>query len=158
MKRIHFALFSILLLLVGGMGLAGEAKFTNLNGAKVALSGYDPVSYHLGAPTKGAEQISLVHKEIVYYFHSEENKKRFKSEPIRYIPAYGGWCAWAMLDGKMVEINPMRYKIFEGRTFLFYKTFFTDTLKKWDDLAMKETEAALVLRADNHWRDILSGE
>ncbi len=61
-----------------------------------------------------------------------------------------------MLDGQKVEVDPKRFKIVNGQTYLFYNTFFTDTLKKWDAVAAKETESSLVKRANENWQKILS--
>lgn len=72
----------------------------NLAGTShLALSGYDPVAYFPeggGKPAKGAQSISLVHGGVLYRFATEANKAAFESNPARYEPAYGGWCAWAM--------------------------------------------------------------
>ena len=129
----------------------------NLDASGIAIKGYDPVSYHLGKPAKGKNEIFMSHKNVTYLFVNDDNRQTFKKDPAQYLPAFGGWCAWAMLEGQKVKIDPKRYKIVAGRTFLFYNTFFTDTLKKWNQRAQKETEAALVKQADNHWQ-LLTGQ
>ena len=39
-------------------------------------------------------------------FASKENLETFLSNAEKYAPAYGGWCAYAMLDGDKVEVDP----------------------------------------------------
>ena len=123
----------------------------NVNAAGLGMKGYDPVSYHEGDPHKGLESISLIHNTIRYNFASQDSRHRFATDPSRYEPAYGGWCAWAMLEGDKVDINPKRYKIINGKTYLFYDRFFVDTLSKWNRLANTESEFSMIKRADAQW-------
>ena len=86
---------------------AGPVPVEHLNLEKqVALSGYDAVSYHEGAPKMGEEQWSHQHCGAEYRFASKENLETFLSNAGKYAPAYGGWCAYAMLDGDKVEVDP----------------------------------------------------
>ena len=80
----------------------------------------------------------------------------FGVAPEKYLPAYGGWCAWAMLDGEKVDVNPERFKIIDGINYLYYDGFWGNTLKKWNKLAEKGSEAALVRQAGGHWQKIVS--
>ncbi len=75
-------------------------------------------------------------------------------EPERYLPAYGGWCAWAMLDGEKVKVDPDRYKIIGGVNHLFYDGFWGNTLVKWNEKAKSEGEANLISAADAHWQKL----
>ena len=59
----------------------------------VAIEGYDPVSYFEGKPLAGDPEIKLVYKNITYQFASTSNLAKFKLDPEKYEPAYGGWCA-----------------------------------------------------------------
>jgi len=120
-----------------------------------ALSGYDPVSYFEGMPQAGQKDLSYDYSGVVYQFASESNRDRFKSNPEKYVPAYGGWCAYAMLEGDKVEIDPMSFKLIEGKLYLFYNGFWGNTLKKWDKKIAKSPEASLVGQADAEWRKLL---
>lgn len=123
----------------------------NVDELGLALQGYDPVSYHQQHPVAGKKEISVTHNHITYLFSTIESRQLFKENPAQYIPAYGGWCAWAMLDGEKVEVDPETYKIVDGQTLLFYNSFFTNTLKKWNALAESETEEKLSEKARQHW-------
>lgn len=147
----------ILLLAVLAVSDGGHAdenrrlKSHNLNPDGVALQGYDPVSYHLGPPQKGKSEWNATRNGIRYHFASINNRDRFQSNPTLYEPAYGGWCAWAMLEGDKVDIDPESFKIIDGRNYLFYNGFWGDTLKKWNARAAKEAEPVLVQKADANW-------
>jgi hypothetical protein len=79
--------------------------------------------------------------------------EKFKKNPKKFEPAYGGWCAYAMgKTGEKVEIDPASFKITDGRLFLFYKDFFTDTRDKWS-----KDEKPLNQKADTNWKKT-SGE
>ena len=54
------------------------------------------------------------------------------------------------LNGKKVSINPESYTLEEGKLYLFYKSAFNNTRKKWTD----NTEE-LKNKADQNWSDII---
>lgn len=151
--------FLFLVLLIGFAASNAVAPVEHLNiSSAIGLSGYDPVSYFAGKPVKGDEKWSVERSEGErYYFASKENLEAFKAAPERFLPAYGGWCAYAMLDGDKVEVDPMTYKIVEERLYLFYNGFWGDTLKKWNKKLSKITEPALVEKADQEWQKFVGG-
>jgi len=125
----------------------------------LAISGYDPVAYfpdHGGKATKGSKKITTRHRGVLYRFATEKNKKAFLAEPERFEPMYGGWCAWAMYDGKgsKTEPNPKSFTIEGDRLYLFYDGFWGDTRKSWDK---KGGAPKLASKATTNWKRI-SGE
>lgn len=125
----------------------------NLDKAKLALQGYDPVSYFEGnAPMEGKKEFSAQYAGGTYYFVNAASRDKFLANPDKYLPAYGGWCASAMAFGKKVEIDPENYKITNGRLFLFYKSLIQNALNDWN-----KHEAQWTVDADKHWKEI-SGE
>lgn len=149
-KRI---LFLVIITFISLYGLAqNEAKRTtqfNLE-KKVAIQGYDPVSYFKGKPVKGKSDISTVFQGVIYNFSSLANKETFTKNPSGYEPQYGGWCAYAMgTKGEKVEINPETFKIVNGKLYLFYNAYFNNTLKDWN-----KNEVNLMKKADINWKNI----
>jgi len=122
----------------------------------VALHGYDVVSYFTsGAPVRGKAKHAVTHQGVAYRFASSENAERFRGNPDRYLPAYGGYCAYAMLDGEKVGVDPETYKRVDGRLLLFYHSFLNNTLASWNDRASRKSgDEALLERADANWRSI----
>ena len=144
----------LVLVLVGYVAQAqNEAtriKNYNLKNA-LALDGYDPVSYFNGKPVAGKSQYKLATRGVTYYFSSQANLEKFKSDPEKYEPAYGGWCAYAMGEsGEKVKVDPETYKIVEGKLYLFYNFWGNNTLTDWN-----KNEKALKSMADQHWRKIV---
>lgn len=114
----------------------------------IAIKGYDPVAYFIqNKAVKGKKELAISHQGIVYYFSSAENKELFKATPFKYEPEYGGWCAYAMGNtAEKVSIDPETFKIVNGKLYLFYNRFFTNTLKDWN-----KNEATLKKKADMNW-------
>jgi hypothetical protein len=104
-------------------------------GDGVAMGGYDPVSYFPeggGTPLKGFVLRSTQHDGVTYRFANDKNLNAFKADPAKYLPAFGGWCAWAVgkLD-KKVDSDPENFTIEDGKVHLFYKQEELDALKDW---------------------------
>lgn len=117
----------------------------------VAIQGYDPVAYFTaGKPVEGKKELSQKYEGVTYYFSSAANKDLFAKDPSAYEPQYGGWCAYAMgANGEKVEIDPATFKIVDNKLYLFYNSFFNNTLPKWN-----KDETTLKPNADKNWKAI----
>ena len=94
--------------------LAGD-----LDKAFVVASGYDVVSYHTQAgPTPGSGWHVSEYDGAFYIFASKENKKAFDKNPDKYVPAYGGYCAYGVAIGKKFYSDPLAWHIENGRLYL----------------------------------------
>lgn len=114
----------------------------------IAISGYDPVAYFTqNKAVKGNKEMAVTHQGITYYFSSAAHKETFKTNPFKYEPEYGGWCAFAMGDyGEKVSVDPQTFKIVNGKLYLFYNKYFKNTLKDWN-----KNEVTLKKKADLNW-------
>jgi YHS domain-containing protein len=128
------------------MGQPEEASrlrnFNTDNG--IALREFDPVSYFTGTrPLKGNSKFYHHYKGITYYFAKAENVEEFKKSPAKYEPAYGGWCAYTVaLNGDRVKVNPVTYKVIDGKLHLFYNYNSDNRLLKWNKDEKKLRSAA----------------
>jgi len=137
-------------LLAFGQSPALREKHFNMKNS-VAIEGYDPVSYFKGKPVKGKAEFKYTYKGITYLFAKSENLNAFKSNPEKYEPQYGGWCAYAMGEsGEKVKIDPETYKITEGKLYLFYNFWGNNTLTDWN-----KNESKLRQSADVYWNKTL---
>ena len=115
----------------------------------IAIEGYDVVSYFEGEPVKGSSDYTSELDDVTFYFASEDHRMEFDKAPLKYLPQYGGYCAYAMAkNGELVSINPEAYLIQDEKLYLFYKAWGVNTLKKWQ----KEDEASLRKAADAQWQ------
>jgi YHS domain-containing protein len=147
-RYLSAVIFSIMILPAFSQDATATRKtHFNLSGG-IALNGYDPVAYFIqNKAVKGRNDIALYHMGVTYYFSSVENKETFKKNPSKYEPEYGGWCAYAMgAKAEKVSIDPETYKIVNGKLYLFYNRYFTNTLKDWN-----KDENNLKKNADVNW-------
>jgi YHS domain-containing protein len=88
----------------------------------VAIMGYDPVAYFTeGRATKGSEEFSYDWLGTPWYFASRQHRELFKSEPVKYAPQFGGYCAGEIAgDGITVNIDPEAWRIIDGKLYLVY--------------------------------------
>jgi len=113
----------------------------------LALEGFDPVSYFDGKPLEGKSEFKLNYKAVTYQFYSQSNLSKFKANPDKYEPAYGGWCAYAMGEsGEKVKVDPETFTILDGHLYLFYNFWGNNTLKDW-----KKDERKLKESGDDNW-------
>ncbi|MDW3194144.1 MAG: YHS domain-containing (seleno)protein [Cytophagales bacterium] len=124
------SLFTFLLLICSSIVVAQEAY--PVENGEVLLDGYDPVSYFLGEAKKGSSDILIEIDGRHLLFSSEENKKTYEQSPEKFEPAYGGWCAIAMVDKTFVVPDYTLYKIQDGALMFFSIRAFFNGLTEWD--------------------------
>lgn len=115
----------VILMLITGLMLTacGKAALTPntvVNAPHgIAIEGFDTVAYHKDEKaTIGSHTHQTEYQGILYRFASEQNKEAFERDPQRYLPAYGGYCAYAMSNGDIVGINPRNWTVIDGQLYL----------------------------------------
>lgn len=110
--------------------------------------GYDVVAYFNNKAEKGNKKYTTEFDGVKFKFSSKENLATFKKSPKIYIPQYGGFCAYAIgLKGEKVAINPKTFEIRDGKLYLFYNSWGTNTFELW----IKEGAEKLQKKADENW-------
>lgn len=127
------------------------AQNYNLKKGFVA-EGYDVVAYFNNKAEKGDKQFTTEFDGVKFKFSSKENLVTFNKNPKKYIPAYGGYCAYAIgAKGKKVSINPETFEIRDGKLYLFYNSWGTNTLELWKEEGAEELKE----KADKNWKQII---
>lgn len=148
LDRRNLVILGLLALALPGLvpGKAGAGQPVNTLGSSdgVAIRGYDPVAYFReGGPRLGKAEFQVSHGGALWRFASAENKAAFEAAPARYLPAYGGFCAYGTSRGYLVKIEPEAWSIVDGRLYLNY------------DLGVRKTwlgkPKAYIARADGNW-------
>ncbi len=85
----------------------------------LAVHGYDVVAYFTqGKPVKGDSKFSSVQGEATYRFATKAHLDTFAANPQKYVPAYGGFCAYGVSVNAKFDGNPENWKIVDGKLYL----------------------------------------
>lgn len=121
------ALAGLLITLAAASQSAAQA--VNLDKSGLALYGYDAVAYQTeNAARKGSPEFVATHAGGTYRFATAANRDAFVAEPEKYLPAYGGYCAYGVSRGYKVKVDPEAYRVVDGTLYLNYDK---DVQKKW---------------------------
>lgn len=152
MQRRHLIAAAVTFPLVASFsGSPARARGAGVfNTGGVAIRGSDTVAYFDGdGPARGNWQHAVKWAGSLWYFRSEENRSRFEMNPRAYAPGYGGFCAFAMAEGRLVPTDPEAWTIADGRLFL------NESLAvraEW-----RRDVARYVALADAHWPALAKG-
>jgi YHS domain-containing protein len=141
MKKIAVSVLAIVCVIV-----ASSAYFlsTTYSSANVQLKGYDPVSYFVAdAPELGKSRYAVKHDGVTYNFANKENRTAFVNAPEKFLPAYDGHCSYGVSLGQKFDIDPLAYRIVDGRLFL--------QLDPGTQTLWMESEPANIRLADKNW-------
>jgi YHS domain-containing protein len=87
---------------------------------RVALKGYDPVSYFTnGHPEKGSREFTASYDDATYWFKNAEHRAQFVADPERYAPQFDGFCAITVSRGGKYEPDPEAWSIAGGKLYVF---------------------------------------
>lgn len=113
-KSIMLALFVVTVSLWAANSFAGNVEYST-----TGVLGYDLVSYHSeGKPVRGDGNNLVVVDGVTYLFANEENKNAFEKNTEKYLPAYGGYCAFGVSVNKKFVGDPEVWKIVDGTLYL----------------------------------------
>ena len=120
----------------------------NTDDSKIALQGFSPVSYlDLGIAQKGIKEYKSTHDGLAYYFTSSDQKKAFDANPKKYLPQYGGYCAFGVSVGAKFRVDPNKFVTKDGKYFLFLYDLEVDAQQLWLD----GNHSDLVAKASQNW-------
>ncbi|MYG52779.1 MAG: YHS domain-containing protein [Rhodospirillaceae bacterium] len=113
-----------------------------------AIRGYDPVAYFTeGKPVAGKAEFTHKWKGATWYFSSAANRDRFRSDPERWAPQYGGYCAYGVAQGYAVKIEVDQWSVVDGKLYLNYDRSVQRTWKR--DIP------GYIRKADGNWPGVL---
>ena len=116
-----------------------------------AVGGYDVVAYFTeGNPVKGNPKLVYHWQGADWYFSNAANLKLFESNPGKYAPQFGGYCAYGVSQGHKATIDPQAWTIVGDKLYLNYDL---DVKKKW----LKDTVRYIKV-ANKNWPEIKDKE
>ena len=99
---------------------ATAQNMTPVAGPRVALKGYDPISYFTdGKPEQGSSEYTFAFDDTTYWFKSAEHRDKFASDPEHFAPQFDGYCAIQLSRGLKVEADPEAWTITNGKLYVF---------------------------------------
>jgi YHS domain-containing protein len=161
MKNIYLILVSVLLTTISYAQKEtvkfanADAPSQNIGEDSLAVSGYDLTEYFTSKKAiKGSSEYQFEYQGTKYLFLNEKNKLAFVGNPEKYLPQYGGYCAYGLgmdsgLNGNppgKYPINPKTFKIINNKLYLFYNDNGYNFLEYWE-----KNENAYLKKADERW-------
>jgi YHS domain-containing protein len=138
-RATHLFKISIVSIAIGFSGVALPVFAVKQTGgeyntlyAGLGAKGYDVVSYFTaGKAVAGTDRHTTEYGGVKWQFSSAENLATFKSDPAKYAPQYGGFCAWGASVGKLFDVDPVNgWKIVDGKLYLNFNADINTTFGK----------------------------
>lgn len=142
--RSPFATALLGVTLLSGAASALGAQAVNTDRSGLALDGYDAVAYHLDQKAvRGSPEHIALFEGHTYRFATPGHRDAFLADPGRYLPAYGGYCAFGVSRGYKVKVDPEAFTVVDGRLYLNYDK---SVQRRWlGDVP------GFIARADSNW-------
>jgi hypothetical protein len=91
------------------------------NADGIAVAGYDVVAYfEQERAVRGSSDFEHKHAGVIWRFSSAKHRDMFAREPDRFVPQFGGYCAYAVAKGYTATAAPDAWSIVGGRLYLNY--------------------------------------
>ena len=121
---------------------SSDTAAINVDSKGVILRGYDVVAYFKqGKPLKGNPAIESTYQGVTYLFASAANKADFDKDPAKYVPRYGGFCAYGVANGVISGLEGSdAFTVYKGKLYIggnqdafkSFKTNIDDNIEKAD--------------------------
>ena len=139
------AVFVLAMLTAHGVRAESAGDVNLIDG--IALHGFDPVAYFTqNKAVKGEAQFTAQYKGVTYEFDSKEDQATFQADPAKYVPQYGGFCAFAVSKGVKADIDPHAFAINDGKLYVNYSE---KALQAYQGDVKGNTE-----NANHNWPDV----
>ncbi len=139
----------VVLILMNYSAFAQDKMANNIDNSNIALQGYSPVSYlDLGLAQRGVKDFKSEHNKVIYYFTSQDQKRTFEKNPEKYLPAFGGYCAFGMYAGAKFRPDPNKFLVQNGKYFLFLYNLELDAQQLWLN---EKNHEKLERKANENW-------
>jgi len=138
------SLFALSSVFVRGQSSTQSKSLVNIDSQGIGAHGYDPVAFFTeGKANKGDSRWRSTYGGATYYFQSNSNREMFDKDPAKYAPQYGGYCAMAMTMGKLEDVDPNYFVVYNNKLLL-------QRNEKAHLMFSKDLEAN-IKKADENW-------
>lgn len=116
-----------------------------------AIKGYDPVAFFTDSkPVMGTDSLSYSWKGARWQFANRQNLQRFKANPEKYAPQYGGYCAYGTSQGHKAPTEVDTWTILNDKLYFNYN-------QKVKEIWTKD-KPGYIQKADKEWPEIKGKE
>jgi YHS domain-containing protein len=140
---------AVVILAVMARGHAQKAEVYSPAGK--AIKGYDPVAFFTDSkPVMGVDSLSYPWNGATWLFSNRQNLQRFKADPEKYAPQYGGYCAYGTSQGHKAPTEIDTWTILNDKLYFNYN-------QKVKQVWVKD-EPGYIQKADMQWPKIKNKE
>lgn len=116
-----------------------------------AIRGYDPVAFHSQSKAvPGNKEYAYHWKDTDWLFESTTNRDSFETNPEKYAPQYGGYCAYGTAEGHKAPTDTDTWTIYDGKLYFNYNK---EVQQIW-----KKDQAGFINKADKLWPTVKDDE
>src|SRR5258705_4854057 len=120
-----------------------KVEMYSKNGEGIAIQGYDVVSYQEKRAEKGRKEFSVDYGGVSWYFATGDHRDQFRQNPERFLPEYGGFCAYSVGRGYPATADPRAFALEDRKLYLFFD--------KAVQTVWEQDQHRLVTAADRYW-------
>jgi len=116
-----------------------------------AIKGYDPVAFFTDSkPVMGTDSLSYSWNGATWLFSSRQNLQRFKADPEKYAPQYGGYCAYGTSQGHKAPTEIDTWTVLNDKLYFNYN-------QKVKQIWVKD-QPGYIQKADKQWPELKNKE
>ena len=113
----------------------------------IALHGFDPVAYFTqNKAVLGKPKLTAKYHGVTYEFASREDQTAFLANPEKYVPQFGGFCAYATSVGGKADGDPREFVISNGKLYV--------NNNEQAQKLFQQDVAGNIEKADHNWPDV----
>jgi len=120
-----------------------KVEIFSKNGEGITIQGYDVVSYQEKRAEKGRKEFSVDYGGVSWYFATGDHRDQFRQSPERFLPEYGGFCAYSVGRGYPATADPRAFALEDRKLYLFFD--------KAVQTVWEQDQHHLVTAANRYW-------
>jgi YHS domain-containing protein len=136
----------VLATLIAPSARADSARDVN-SMAGIGLHGFDPVAYFTkNKPVLGRPALTAIYHGVTYEFDSKEDQEAFQANPEKYVPQFGGFCAFAASKGIKADADPHEFAVSNGKLYV--------NNNEQAQKLFKDDVTGTIAAAEHNWPDV----
>lgn len=148
--RLRYFIFIGFMLLTGLFAASCTSSLgvekVNKTSDGLALHGFDTVAYFtVESAVRGNSQYEFAWNGAKWLFSSAENLEKFRQNPEKYAPQFGGFCSYAVSHGYTANGDPEAWKIVDSKLYLNYNQ---EVKKMWE-----QNQEQFIKNGEKNWTE-----